>query len=139
MDRGCWFACAALAVVAVVAASSSGVASSLLSTEEMSRLRGAHQKYCRDLRCGPLAQSCTQNESGGCDPTIPSIACDNNEWRNVTVKSCYSLNANDYPCTQPADPTNCGTNAYRAPCNCNASHVCKIGAKTSDYSYYRCP
>jgi len=117
------------------------VASPVLTDADMAVLHGGcgSQKYCASFRCGLPTETCKQNVSGGCDPTIPSIACDNHQYRNVTKQSCFSLTSNPYPCTRPADPISCGTSAYSADCNCDASHVCKLADQIGDYVYYKCP
>jgi len=137
MRTTCHVICALLVLVAVFVVDSAVASPALMHADTTIFRGGCSQKYCANFRCGPATEACKHNASNGCDPTIPSIACDNHECGNITVKACYSLSGTQ-TCTWD-DLRNCGTSAYRADCWCNASHVCKLLAKTSDYVYWHCP
>lgn len=118
------------------------MASPLLTTDEMSTLRGGWggtQKYCYYYWCG-YDTPCDQMVDGYCLPGGEIWACDTIYRDSEVVDMCVSTVQNQYPCTQGAWQS-CG---YQGLCDCYKPgpycevYWCRVINLTKPYSYRPC-
>ena len=140
MERKRQAVCAVVVLLVVLGAVSSGMASSPLSTEDMSGLRGgcpSPQWYCIPATCGSSIE-CNGHPDDWCEPE-GDYPCDNNKETKEGIEHCASSNSNLPSCVRDGSVEACG---HRWTCICQP-HVgegfeCVFTNPIYAYQYYPC-
>lgn len=128
-----------VAVVLATLGATTGVASALLTEEEMSTLRGgcSVQWYCIYAHCGSTVE-CNGYE-GACEPGS-EYPCNNTKESRVGIWHCAGTTPNGDPCARTGEVDACGP---QATCYCkdatgSGGWECRTKDPRLGYQYFPC-